>query len=126
LAICSQAGMPLVESLTLIAATNTNLYFKNAIILMREKIISGEPLQQAVQCSAFPSLLIQLVAVGEESGQLEAMLIQAGIFYEQEIDILVETLGTLLEPAIMVILGILIGGLIIAMYLPIFKIGQTF
>jgi type IV pilus assembly protein PilC len=123
--IMTTARIPLPDTLNMLANTCGNLIFQRQIHLIREQIINGQSFHKALQTATwFPPLIVQLVAVGEETGELATMLGQAAHFYEQSVDTTVEQLNTLLEPFIMIMLGILIGGLIIAMYLPIFKIGQ--
>ncbi|MGH8539692.1 MAG: type II secretion system F family protein, partial [Stenotrophobium sp.] len=92
----------------------------------REQVATGQQLQLTMQQTGlFPNMAVQMVAIGEESGSLDAMCAKVADFYEAEVDNLVDTLSSLMEPFIMVILGILVGGLVIAMYLPIFKLGEA-
>jgi type IV pilus assembly protein PilC len=93
---------------------------------MRDQVATGQQLQLAMQMSSlFPNMVVQMVAIGEESGSLESMLGKVADFYEEEVDNAVDSLSSLLEPLIMAVLGILIGGLVIAMYLPIFKLASV-
>jgi type IV pilus assembly protein PilC len=93
---------------------------------MREEVAMGQRLQFAMQqAELFPHMVIQMVAIGEESGSLDAMLSKVADFYEEEVDNLVDNLSSLMEPIIMAVLGVLVGGLIVAMYLPIFKLGAA-
>jgi type IV pilus assembly protein PilC len=93
---------------------------------MREDVATGQALQLAMkQQKLFPHMVIQMVAIGEESGALDTMLSKVADFYEEEVDNAVDAMSSLLEPLIMVILGVLIGGLVIAMYMPIFKMGSV-
>lgn len=118
------AGVPLTDALTAVAKASGNIIFFNAIIQIRENVSAGQQMKLAVQNSGlFPSMVIQMVAIGEESGALEEMLAKIATIFEQEVDTSVDGLTTLLEPIIMLILGVLVGGLVIAMYLPIFKLG---
>lgn len=126
LAISFAAGLPLVEALKLVAAVAGNSYYRAAITTMGEEISRGQTISQAMQNSLiFPDLAIQMLAIGEESGSLEQMLIKIAAFYEEEVNNIIDSLSNLLEPLIMAFLGILVGGLVIAMYLPIFKLGSV-
>lgn len=120
------AGVPLVEALESVAKAAGNIIFTESILTMRDRVASGQQLQMAMQQSGmFPAMVTQMVAIGEESGSLDTMCSKAADFYEEEVDHKVDNLSTLLEPMIMIILGILVGGLVIAMYLPIFKLGEA-
>jgi len=120
------AGVPLVEAMTTVAAAAGNVVFTQAILRMRDEVATGVALQQAMrQSGLFPNMVVQMVAIGEESGSLDGMLAKVADFYEEEVDNAVDGLSSLLEPVIMAILGILIGGLVVAMYLPIFKMGEV-
>ncbi|RLA20245.1 MAG: type II secretion system F family protein [Gammaproteobacteria bacterium] len=122
----SAAGVPLVEALTSVAGAAGNIIYFDAILKMREEVSSGTQLQQAMrQADLFPNMVVQMVAIGEESGSLDAMLSKVADFYEEEVDNAVDSLTSLLEPMIMAFLGVVIGGLVIAMYLPIFKMGAV-
>ena len=126
LATMFAAGVPLVEALESVAGATGNVVFSNAVLRMREDVATGQSLQLAMkQQNIFPHMVIQMVAIGEESGALDSMLEKVADFYEEEVDNAVDALSSLLEPLIMVILGTLIGGLVVAMYLPIFKMGQV-
>ena len=93
---------------------------------MRDEIATGQQLQVAMRDTGlFPNMVVQMVAIGEESGSIDAMLGKVADFYEQEVDDAVDAMSSLMEPIIMAVLGVLIGGLVIAMYLPIFKMGQV-
>jgi type IV pilus assembly protein PilC len=123
--VCT-AGVPLVDGLISVAGACGNLVYYNAVLKIREQVATGLPLQFAMlQSGLFPNLLIQMVAIGEASGTLDNMLIKVASYYEAEVDHLLDHLSSLIEPMIMVILGILVGGLIVAMYLPIFKLGTV-
>jgi len=120
------AGTPLVEAMTSVAGACGNILFYEATMKMRDEVATGTQLQVAMRDSnLFPNMVVQMVAIGEESGALDAMLGKVADWYEQEVDDAVESLTSLLEPIIMSVLGVLIGGLVIAMYLPIFKMGQA-
>lgn len=120
------AGVPLTDSLTAVAKSSGNIVFFNAIIQIRENVSAGQQMKEAIQHSGiFPNMVVQMIAIGEESGSLEEMLGKIAVIFEQEVDTSVDGLTTLLEPIIMLILGVLVGGLVIAMYLPIFKLGSV-
>ena len=126
LATMFAAGVPLVEALDTVSGSTGNVVYGNAVLKMRDEIATGQQLQVAMrQTNLFPNMVVQMVAIGEESGSLDAMLSKVADFYEEEVDNAVDSLSTLLEPMIMAILGIIIGGLVIAMYLPIFKMGDV-
>lgn len=125
LAISFAAGIPLAQSLALIAKTNDDSYFSSILARLRIKINAGVELNLALNdMNYFPILLIQMIKIGEESGLLDQMLNKAAEFLETDIDFIAESLTQLLEPLIILILGVLIGGLVIAMYLPIFNLGH--
>ncbi len=120
------AGVPLVEAMGSVARASGNIVFEDAIMVMRDQVASGQQLQLAMQQSTlFPPMAVQMVAIGEESGSLDQMCAKVAEFYEDEVDSLVDSLTSLLEPIIMAVLGVLVGGLVVAMYLPIFKLGQA-
>ncbi len=120
------AGVPLVEAMTTVAGAAGNVVYSNAILRMRDEISTGISLQQAMrQTNLFPNMVVQLVAIGEEAGSIDAMLAKVADFYEEEVDNAVDALSSLMEPLIMAFLGVIIGGLVVAMYLPIFKMGQV-
>jgi type IV pilus assembly protein PilC len=120
------AGVPLIDALTSVAGAAGNRIYYDAIIKVREEVSTGIQLNTALKARGiFPSLLIQMSAIGEESGSLDAMLDKVAIYYEDAVDNMVDTLTSLLEPMIMSVLGVLVGGLLIAMYLPIFNLGQV-
>jgi len=120
------AGVPLVEAMTTVAGAAGNVVYTNAILRMRDEISTGISLQQAMrQTGLFPNMVVQLVAIGEEAGSIDAMLAKVADFYEEEVDNAVDALSSLMEPLIMAFLGVIIGGLVVAMYLPIFKMGQV-
>ena len=120
------AGVPLVEALDSVAGASGNRVYFDATKKIQSEISTGTSLTVSMQNSGvFPNMVIQMVAIGEESGALDSMLSKVADFYEAEVDDAVEGLSSLMEPVIMVVLGVLIGGLVIAMYLPIFKMGQA-
>ncbi len=120
------AGVPLVEALDSVAGATGNGVYASAIRRMREDIATGRQLQLAMRdASLFPTMVVQMVAIGEESGSLDDMLGKVADFYEEEVNNAVDAMSSLLEPIIMAFLGIVIGGLVVAMYLPIFKMGQA-
>lgn len=120
------AGTPLVEAMTSVAGACGNIVYYEATMKMRDEIATGTQVQAAMRDSGvFPNMVIQMVAIGEESGALDQMLGKVADWYEQEVDDAVDSLTSLLEPIIMAVLGVLIGGLVVAMYLPIFKMGQV-
>jgi len=120
------AGTPLVEAMTSVAGACGNIVYYEATMKIRDDVSTGTQLQASMrEVGLFPNMVVQMVAIGEESGQLDAMLGKIADWYEQEVDDAVDALTSLLEPIIMAVLGVLIGGLVIAMYLPIFKMGQV-
>jgi type IV pilus assembly protein PilC len=120
------AGVPLVEAMDSVAGATGNAVYEKATYEVRDEIATGQPLQVAMtQTGVFPNLAVQMIAIGEESGALDQMAGKVAEFYEQEVDDAVDGLTSLLEPLIMAVLGVLVGGLIIAMYLPIFKLGAV-
>ena len=126
LATMFAAGVPLVEALDSVAGASGNHVYYQATKKVQGEISTGTSLTVAMQNSeVFPNMVLQMVAIGEESGALDSMLSKVAGFYEAEVDDAVEGLSSLMEPIIMVVLGTLIGGLVIAMYLPIFKMGQV-
>lgn len=126
LSTMSAAGVPLVEALESVAGACGNIIYSEAVMKMREEIATGQRLQFAMsQTDLFPNMVQQMVSIGEESGSIDAMLAKVADFYEEEVDNLVDNLSSLMEPIIMVVLGTLVGGLVVAMYLPIFKMGAA-
>src|SRR4051812_19478891 len=120
------AGVPLVEALESVAGATGNIVFENAVLKMRDEVATGQRLQRAMENTGlFPNMVVQMIAVGEEAGALDAMSGKVATFYEAEVDNAVDAMSSLLEPLIMAILGVLVGGMVIAMYLPIFKLGAV-
>ena len=126
LATMFSAGVPLVEAMESVAGATGNIVYEQAVLRMRDEVATGQRLQRAMENTGlFPNMVIQMIAVGEESGSLDTMASKVADFYELEVDTAVDALSSLLEPLIMAILGVLVGGLVIAMYLPIFKLGAV-
>lgn len=126
LATTFAAGVPLVDALDSVAGATGNVVFRNAVGRIKQDVSSGVQLNFAMRTTGvFPSMAIQMTAIGEESGSLDEMLDKVAGFYEAEVDNAVDNLTTLMEPMIMAVLGVLVGGLIIAMYLPIFTLGSV-
>jgi type IV pilus assembly protein PilC len=120
------AGVPLVEALESVAGATGNIVYEVGVLEMRDEVATGQRLQQAMEnTDLFPNMVIQMIAVGEESGSLDEMSGKVADFYEADVDDAVDNLSSLLEPMIMAILGVLVGGLVVAMYLPIFKLGAV-
>jgi type IV pilus assembly protein PilC len=120
------AGVPLVEALTSVAGATGNIVYENATLRIRDEVSTGQRLQSSMQNTGlFPNMVVQMIAVGEESGSLDAMSGKVADFYEADVDNAVDNMSSLMEPMIMAILGVLVGGMVIAMYLPIFKLGAV-
>ena len=120
------AGVPLVEALQSVAGATGSAVYEKAVLVMRDDVATGQSLQLAMrQQGLFPHMVIQMVTIGEESGALDDMLAKVADFYEEEVDNAVDALSSLLEPLIMVVLGTVIGGLVVALYLPIFQLGSV-
>jgi type IV pilus assembly protein PilC len=120
------AGVPLVEALESVAGATGNIVYETAVLKMRDEVSTGQRLQRAMEnTNLFPNMVVQMIAVGEESGALDTMSGKVASFYEEDVDNAVDSMSSLLEPLIMAILGVLVGGLVIAMYLPIFKLGAV-
>ncbi|WP_070884462.1 type II secretion system F family protein [Pseudomonas argentinensis] len=120
------AGVPLVEALDSVAGATGNVVFRNAVAKVKQDVTSGMQLNFSMRSTnAFPAMAVQMTAIGEESGALDTMLDKVASYYEAEVDNAVDGLTSLMEPLIMSVLGVLVGGLIIAMYLPIFQLGSV-
>jgi type IV pilus assembly protein PilC len=120
------AGVPLVEAMQSVAGATGNIVYEEAVLRMKDEVATGQRLQRAMENTGlFPNMVVQMIAVGEESGSLDTMSAKVAEFYETEVDNAVDSMSSLLEPLIMAILGVLVGGMVIAMYLPIFKLGQV-
>ncbi|MND51585.1 Type II secretion system protein F [compost metagenome] len=126
LATTFAAGVPLVDALDSVAGASGNVVFKNAVIKVKSDVSTGMQLNFSMRTTGvFPAMAVQMTAIGEESGALDEMLDKVASFYEAEVDNAVDGLTALMEPMIMAVLGVLVGGLIIAMYLPIFQLGAV-
>jgi type IV pilus assembly protein PilC len=120
------AGVPLVEAFDSVAGAAGNAVYYDATKAIQREVTTGSSLTVAMQnTNVFPSMVLQMVAIGEEAGSIDSMLSKVADFFEAEVDDAVDALASLMEPVIMVVLGTLIGGMVIAMYLPIFKMGQA-
>lgn len=120
------AGVPLIEALDSAAGASGNAIFRDAILFIKSEVAGGLPMNVAMRATnVFPDMVTQMVAIGEESGSVDAMLDKVASIYEREVDDMVDGLTSLLEPMIMAVLGVIIGGLIVAMYLPIFQMGMV-
>ena len=120
------AGVPLVDALDSVAGAAGNAKYRDAIYTIRDEVSSGTQLQFSMKnTNVFPAMAVQMVSIGEESGALDSMLDKVAQYYEDEVDALVDSLTSLMEPIIMSVLGVLVGGLIVAMYLPIFQMGAV-
>lgn len=120
------AGVPLVEALDSVSGATGNIVFKNAVNKVKQDVSTGMQLNFSMRSTGvFPTLAIQMTAIGEESGALDSMLDKVANYYEEEVDNMVDSLTSLMEPMIMAVLGVVVGGLVIAMYLPIFKLGSV-
>ena len=127
LGVTFKAGVPLVEAMDAVSGATGSVVYGNAVKKMRDDIAVGHKLELAMrQTDLFPNMVVQMTAIGEESGALDTMLFKVAEFYEDEVNTAVDTLSTLLEPLIMVVIGILVGGMVIGLYLPIFKLAGTF
>ncbi|MGB0473039.1 MAG: type II secretion system F family protein [Porticoccaceae bacterium] len=127
LATTISAGLPIIDALKSAASTTDNLCYKQAIIAIREDVIRGLSLYRAVRKqSIFPVTLQQMIDIGEESGSLASILAKASQIYESDIELLLDTIIPLIEPVMMIVLGIVIGGLLVAMYLPVFQLGHIY
>ncbi|PVZ11288.1 MULTISPECIES: type II secretion system F family protein [unclassified Pseudomonas] len=120
------AGVPLVEALDSVAGATGNVVFRRGVLQVKQDVSTGTPLNASMRAATiFPNLAIQMTAIGEESGALDNMLDKVASYYEEEVDNAVSNLTTLMEPLIMAVLGVLVGGLVVAMYLPIFQLGSV-
>ena len=127
LGVTFRAGVPLVEAMDAVAGATGSIVYAEAVHQMRDDVAVGHQLQLAMrQTGLFPNMVTQMVAIGEESGALDHMLFKCAEFYEEEVSNAVDSLASLLEPLMMVILGTLVGGIVVALYLPIFKLAGTF
>ncbi|MBT2766726.1 type II secretion system F family protein [Stenotrophomonas sp. ISL-67] len=125
-AVTFKAGVPLVEALGIVAGATGNKVYEEGVLRMRDDVSVGYPVNMAMkQINLFPHMVIQMTAIGEEAGALDAMLFKVAEYYEQEVNNAVDALSSLLEPMIMVFIGTIVGGMVIGMYLPIFKLGAV-
>jgi type IV pilus assembly protein PilC len=126
LGVTFAAGVPLVEALDSVAGATGSPVYGDAVRRIREDVSVGHQLQLAMrQVNLFPNMVVQMVAIGEESGALDKMLFKVAEFYESEVNNAVDALASLLEPFIMVVIGTIVGGLVVGMYLPIFKLAAV-
>ena len=126
LAITFKAGVPLVEALDTVAGATGSIVYSEAVMRVKEDVAVGHQLNLGMrQTNLFPNMVVQMVAIGEEAGALDTMLLKVAEFYEQEVSNAVDALSSLMEPFIMVVIGTLVGGMVIGMYLPIFKLGAV-
>ena len=120
------AGVPLIDSLESVAGATGNILYEKSVLDIRDNVATGIQLNQAMRSTnRFPSMMLQMTAIGEESGALDEMLDKVATYHEGVVDDMVDNLTSLLEPMIMAVLGVLVGGLLIAMYLPIFQLGSV-
>ena len=125
-AVTFKAGVPLVEALGIVAGATGNKVYEEAVLRMRDDVSVGYPVNMAMkQQNLFPHMVIQMTGIGEEAGALDTMLFKVAEYYEQEVNNAVDALSSLLEPMIMVFIGVVVGGMVIGMYLPIFKLGAV-
>ena len=126
LALTFKAGVPLVEALDTVAGATGSIVYNDAVQRIRQDVAVGYQLNVAMkQVNLFPHMVVQMTAIGEEAGALDTMLLKVAEFYEQEVNNSVDALASLIEPFIMVVIGVLVGGMVIGMYLPIFKLAAT-
>lgn len=125
-AVAFRAGVPLVEALDSVAGATGNTVYEKAVHRIRDDVAVGYPVNMAMkQVNLFPHMVVQMTAIGEEAGALDEMLTKVAEFYEEEVDNSVDALASLIEPFIIVFIGIIVGGMVVAMYLPIFKLAST-
>ena len=126
LAVTFKAGVPLVEALETVAGATGNTVYEKAVLRVRDDVAVGYPVNMSLkQTNLFPHMVIQMTAIGEEAGALDAMLFKVAEYYEQEVNNAVDALASLIEPMIMVVIGIMVGSMVIGMYLPIFKLAAV-
>lgn len=125
-AVTFKAGVPLVEALGIVAGATGNKVYEESVLRMRDDVSVGYPVNMAMkQTALFPHMVIQMTGIGEEAGALDTMLFKVAEYYEQEVNNSVDALSSLLEPMIMIFIGVVVGGMVIGMYLPIFKLGAV-
>jgi type IV pilus assembly protein PilC len=126
LAVTFKAGVPLVEALESVAGATGNIVYEQAVLRIRDDVAVGYQVNVAMkQVNLFPHMVVQMTAIGEEAGALDTMLFKVADFFEEEVNNSVDALASLLEPLIVVILGVVVGSMVIAMYLPIFKLASV-
>ncbi|MGH8498673.1 MAG: type II secretion system F family protein, partial [Methylococcales bacterium] len=126
LAVTFKAGVPLVEALETVAGATGNVVYENAVLRIRDDVAVGYQVNMAMkQVNLFPNMVVQMTAIGEEAGALDTMLYKVAEFYEQEVNNAVDTLSTLIEPMVMMVIGGIVGSMVIGMYLPIFKLAAA-
>ena len=125
LAITLNSGLPILKALEISGTTLSNLVYKKAIDTYKISVSNGQPLHQNLDSTLFPSISIQIIRAGEISGTLDEMLNKLSVIYEEEVNMTLDGLSTLIEPILMVIIGTIIGGMILAIYLPIFQLGDV-
>src|SRR4249919_3945800 len=126
LAVTFSAGVPLVEALDTVAGATGNTVYEQAVLRMKNDVAVGYPVNVSMkQVNLFPHMVVQMTAIGEEAGALDTMLFKVAEFYEQEVNNAVDALSSLIEPMVMVVIGTMVGAIVIAMYLPIFKLAMT-
>jgi len=127
LAIMFGAGIPLVDALETVANAAGNRVYRDGIFQVRREVSTGRTLENSMaETKLFPGMMLQMVATGEEAGELETMLGKVADFFENEVDNAVAVISSLIEPLLIIVLGIIVGTIVIAMYLPIFKLGAVF
>lgn len=125
-AVTFKAGVPLVEALSIVAGATGNKVYEEAVLRMRDDVSVGYPVNLSMkQTNLFPHMVIQMTAIGEEAGALDTMLFKVADYFEQDVSNAVDALSSLLEPMIMIFIGVVVGGMVIGMYLPIFKLGAV-
>ncbi|WP_349657730.1 type II secretion system F family protein [Xanthomonas sp. 10-10] len=125
-AVTFKAGVPLVEALSIVAGATGNKVYEEAVLRMRDDVSVGYPVNLSMkQVNLFPHMVIQMTAIGEEAGALDTMLFKVADYFEQDVNNAVDALSSLLEPMIMIFIGVVVGGMVIGMYLPIFKLGAV-
>jgi type IV pilus assembly protein PilC len=126
LAVTFKAGVPLVDALATVAGATGNIVYENAVMRIKNDVASGYPLNVAMrQVGIFPHMVMQMTAIGEEAGALDTMLYKVAEFYEQEVNNAVDALSSLIEPMVMIVIGVVVGSMVIGMYLPVFKLAAA-
>jgi len=126
LAVTFKAGVPLVDALGTVAGATGNIVYEDAVLRIKDDVATGYPLNVAMkQVNVFPHMVMQMTAIGEEAGALDAMLFKVADFYEQEVNNAVDALSSLIEPMVMIVIGIVVGSMVIGMYLPVFKLAAA-